>query len=159
MNKTLMAIACSAALMATSASAQPYVGIGVGTAKTDDRNTSYKIFAGIQSTQYFGVELAYSDFGDYRGSSADAWSLAATGTLPLDSNWDLFGKLGITENHTNFSGSGRRSDLLAGVGIGYNISSNIGVRLEYEDFGTLPNSIGGSGAKISNWGLNMRYTF
>ena len=165
MNKVLMAMALSAAFVAIPASAAPasaapygYIGAGIGEAKTDSDNTSYKIFAGIQPTPNFGAELAYNDFGGYRGQTADSWSLAGTGTLPLDKNWDIFGKLGATRNHIKFGGSSDHTDLLAGVGIGYNFTPNVGVRLEYEDFGKLP-AVGGNKTKVTNWGLNMKFSF
>ena len=63
-------------------------------------------------------------------------------------NWDFFGKLGATENYTKFVGSSRHTDLLAGAGIGCNATQNVGVRLEYKDFGELPNDANGSGTKL-----------
>lgn len=159
MNKILMALAFGAAFVATSASAQPYIGAGFGQSKTDSHNTSGKLYGGFQFNQNFGAELAYNDFGNYRGATADSWSLAAVGTLPLDNNWDIFGKLGGTRNHINFAGSSHHDDFLLGVGIGYNINRNVAVRLEYEDFGKLPMDVNGMTAKATNWGLNVKYTF
>ena len=136
MNKVLMAMAFSAVFVAIPASAEPYVGAGVGVADTDSNHTSYKIFGGFQATKNFGGELAYTNFGEYRGDNSDSWSLAATGTVPFD-NWNVFGKLGMTRNYIKFGNSATHTDLLAGVGVGYNFTNNVGVRLEYEDFGKL----------------------
>lgn len=166
MNKILIAVAFSAAFVAISASAaepyapaRVYVGAGGGVADTDDHNTSYKIFGGVQASTNIGIEAAYNDFGGYRGHTAESWSVAMTGTIPLDKNWDVFGKLGLTENHTQYAGSSRRNDLLAGVGIGYNATKNVSVRVEYEDFGNLPDDPNGSSTKVTNLGMNMKYTF
>lgn len=166
MNKVLMAMAFSAAFVAIPASAAPsgytpsgYIGAGVGEAKTDSNNTSYKIFGGMQVAQNFGAELAYNDFGGYRGQRADSWSLAGTATMPLDKNWDIFGKLGATRNHIKFGSSSHHTDLLAGVGIGYNFTPNVSVRLEYEDFGKLPTDVNGNKMKVTNWGLNAKFSF
>ena len=138
MNKVLMAMAFSAVFVAIPASAQAegYVGVGAGVADTDSNHTSYKIFGGVQATQNFGLELAYNDFRNYRDDGSDSWSLAGTGTVPLD-KWSVFGKLGMTRNYIKFGNSATHTDLLAGVGVGYNFTNKVGVRLEYEDFGKL----------------------
>ncbi|MHB1299545.1 MAG: outer membrane beta-barrel protein [Burkholderiales bacterium] len=159
MNKILTTLALGAAFMATTASAQPYVGAGFGQSKTDSHNTSGTLYGGYQFNPNFGAELAYNDFGNYRGASADSWSLAAVGTLPLDNNWDIFGKVGGTRNHMNFAGSSHHDDFLLGAGIAYNINKNVAVRLEYDDFGKLPMDVNGMTANVSNWGLSVKYTF
>lgn len=159
MKKTLMAVAISVAFVATVASAEPYVGAGLGVSRTDSQQTSSKLLVGFQATQNFGVEVAYNDFGGYRGANVTAWSAALVGTLPIDPNWDIFGKLGATENRTTLAGSGRHSDILAGVGIGYNFNKNFALRLEYEDFGKLPTDINGNRWNVTNWGLNAKYSF
>lgn len=159
MNKVLIAITFSAVFVALPAAAQPYLGGGFGYARTDTSHTSYKLLAGFQSTQNFGGEVAYNNFGGYRGGKASSWSAALIGTLPLDKNWDIFAKLGATENHTTATGSARKSEVLLGAGVGYNYTQNIGVRFEYEDFGKSPTDINGNRVKIRNWSLNAKYSF
>ena len=159
MKKFLVAIAVSAAFVAIPASAQTYAGVGIGSAKTDSRNTSYKLFAGYQSTQYLGVEAAYNDFGNYRGANANSWSLAGVGTISLHQYWNVHAKLGATMNNTNLAGTTRHTDLLTGVGVSYIAARNLLVQLEYEDFGALPQDIFGISSKATNWGLNARYSF
>lgn len=159
MKKTLIAVAIAAAFVAAPAFATPYVGAGLGSARTDSNNTGTKIFAGFQSTENFGFQVAYNDFGGYRGAKATAWSVAAVGTMPIDPNWDVFAKVGATENHTTLPGSGRHSDILWGVGAGYNFNKNVALRFEYEDFGKLPTDINGNRWKATNWGVNVKYTF
>lgn len=154
-----MAMALSAAFVAMPATAEMYVGAGLGTAKTDSNNTSFKLFTGYQSTQYLGVELAYNDFGNYRGASANSWSLAGIGTMQMNTYWDIFAKIGATANHTNLTGSSSHSDLLAGVGVSYNVAPNLAVRFEYEDFGALPKDVHGTSSKATNLGLNAKYSF
>lgn len=159
MKKTLMAVAMTAAFVAAPAFATPYVGAGLGWSKTDSNNTSSKVFAGVQSTENLGFQVAYNDFDGYRGAKATAWSVAAVGTMPLDQNWDLSAKVGATENRTTLPGSGRHSDILLGLGAGYNFNKNVALRLEYEDFGKLPTDIYGNRWHARVWGLNAKYTF
>ncbi len=198
MKKILMAVAIAGAFVAAPASAQWYVGAGVGSAQaklgayspaanvnvtgTSNRDTAWKILGGYQFTPNWGAEMQYSDLGHYNytlsqpGASAtgnykaNQWSFAGTGTIPFG-NFYGFGKLGISANHVSTSsacipagcltnGSGYKSDLLAGVGVGYNFTKNIGLRLEYENFGKLTNvSNGGGSVKGEDWALSVKYSF
>jgi OOP family OmpA-OmpF porin len=199
MNKLLIAVAIAGACAAAPASAQWYIGGGVGSAQAklgtyspavgvtvngnSSRDTSFKLFGGYQFTPNWGIEGQYSDLGryDYTVSQAgasgngtyrvDQWSLAGTGTLPLSNNFYLMAKLGVSSNHVRASSvcvplgcasssSGSKSDLLAGIGAGYNFNKNIGVRVEYENFGKMANVANGGGSvKGENWAVSLKYSF
>jgi len=159
MNKLLMAMALGLAAVATPLSAQAYVGAGVGVATTDAEHSSYKIFAGLQIIPNFGLEIAYNNFGNYRGENADAYSFAAVGTLPLGNTWDIFGKVGTTENHTKFADTTNHRDMLAGFGIVFKATSDVSLRIEYENFGKLLNDGSVNNSDVSNWGLNLKSSF
>lgn len=211
MKKILMAVAIAGAFVAAPASAQWYIGggVGAGSAKlgnfsatsgtttvssqgSNSTSTSGKIFGGYQFTPNWGVEGQYVYLGRYNfnatsnvagvtGSGsykADSFDLAGTGTLPLG-NFFLMGKLGLAFNHVNGGnfcasgpggtacatlGNGNRTDLLAGVGAGYNFNANWGLRLEYENFGKMAknnNNGNGNGGDIKgqNWALSVKYAF
>lgn len=159
MKKILFAVAMATTFVAAPAFATPYVGAGLGIASTDSNNTGTKVFTGFQSTENLGFQIAYNDFGKYRGYKATAWSVAAVGTMPINPNWDISAKIGASENRTTLPGSGRHADLLLGIGAGYNFNENVALRLEYEDFGKLPTDINGNRWTATNWGLNVKYTF
>jgi opacity protein-like surface antigen len=159
MKKILMALAISSAFIAVPASAELYIGAGLGSARTDTSNTASKIFVGYQTSENLGFQVAYNDFGGYRGAAATAWSAAMVGTMPIDPNWDVSAKVGASENRTTAAGAGRHSDILWGVGGGYNFNRNVALRLEYENFGKLPTDALGNRWKASNWGLNLKYAF
>ncbi len=138
MKKILSALALSAVLAATPASAQVshvYIGAGVGTANTDSSEFSWKILGGYQHDRHWGIEAAYTDLGRYRGSSADSLSLALTGTLPLDRRWALMAKAGVASNRTRVAGSNDHADALVGIGVAYTVTRRFGLRLEYEQYG------------------------
>src|ERR1035437_3684757 len=117
MKNLLMATAFSAVLlMAGPASAQMYLGAGVGASKTDTKETSWKLYGGYQFNSTWGLELGYTDLGRFRGSDIDSWSLAGTATLPLGERWSLRGKLGAARNHPHFTGATNHTDVLAGLG-------------------------------------------
>jgi len=158
MNIALTAIAISAMLMAVPAAAQPYVGAGLGISNTDTQRTSGKVFVGVQVIPNIGVEVAYTDLGNYRDSSSSALSLALTGTLPLGSTWDILGKWGASQNHTNYAGS-NKTDSMFGFGIGYNVSPIVALRFEYEDFGKFPTDPDGTSTLATSKGLSVRYSF
>jgi len=67
--------------------------------------------------------------------------------------------LGATSNRSNFAGASNHTDLLAGVGVGYSMTKNVGVRLEYEDFGRLSKASTGNDARGRNLGLSVKYGF
>lgn len=159
MSKLLMAVAFGLAFMAAPLSAQAYVGAGLGVATTDAEHSSYKLFAGFQIIPNFGLEIAYNNFGSYRGEKADAYSFAAIGTLPLGNTWDIFGKLGTTENHTQFAATTNHRDLLSGFGIVYKATRDVSLRIEYENFGKLLDDSSSINNNVSNWGLNLKSAF
>lgn len=159
MKKLFTAAVVAAALVAGQASAQMYLGAGAGSSKTGNREDSWKLYGGYQFNPTWGVELGYTDLGQYRGADVESWTLAGTGTMPLNERWSLLGKLGAASNRPQFAGAGDRTALLVGVGIGYGLSKNIGLRLEYEDFGKLSKNGLGSDTKGNNTSLSMKYLF
>jgi OOP family OmpA-OmpF porin len=159
MKKLLVAAAFFAVFSAGTASAQMYLGAGAGAAKTDTHETSWKLYGGYQFNPVWGLELGYTDLGRYRGSDIHSLSAAGTGTMPLADRWSLFGKLGASSNRPRFTGASDHTGLLAGVGVGYNMSKNIGLRLEYEDFGKLSDDSSGSNTRGTNLGLSAKYAF
>jgi len=173
-------VAFAGAFVAGPASAQWYVGAGVGAGQAklsnngtvqgnDSHETSGKIFGGYQFTPNWGIEGQYVYLGKYDvtnggGSGSykpESWGLAATGTIPLSNNFYLMGKLGAAFNRlsdSNFSGS-NKTDLLAGVGAGYNFNANWGIRAEYENFGKITKNNNGGDIKGDNWTVSVKYSF
>lgn len=159
MKKRLIAAALSAAFIAGPASAEMYLGAGIGVSETDTRETSWKGYGGYQFTPNWGIELGYNDLYRYRGSDIELWSLAGTGTLPLGQGWSLLGKVGAATNRSSFQGASHRTELLLGAGVGYSMTRNLGVRLEYEDFGKLSDNANGNNSRGKNLGLSLKYAF
>lgn len=159
MKKLAIAAVLATSLLAGSAFAQVYVGAGAGAAKTDTNETSWKLYAGYQFTPVWGIELGYNDLGSYRGSDIESTTLAGTGTLALGQGWSLLGKLGAASNHPHFSGSSHQTEWLVGVGIGYSFARNLGMRLEYEDFGKLSDANLGDNSRGRNLGVSVSYAF
>jgi OOP family OmpA-OmpF porin len=159
MKKLLMAGALSAAFVAAPALAQTYIGGGIGKSDTDTQENSWKVYGGYQFTPTWGLELGYTDLGNYRGAEVESWSLAGTATLPLNQNWSLLGKLGFARNNAETPSASQKSSTLAGVGVGYALNQNLGLRLEYEDYGKLADTGIGTDDKGSNVVLSVKYSF
>ena len=159
MNKFLKAMLIGVGLLATPVSAQVYVGAGLGVATTDVEHSSYRLFAGFDLIPNLELEMAYNNFGNYRGENADAYSIAGVVTFPLTHSWDLFGKLGATENHTGFAGSTNHKDMLSGFGFVYRATREVSLRFEYESFGRLMDDGKAFNSNVSNWGLNLKSLF
>lgn len=158
MKKLLTAVAFLAALFAGPASAQFYLGAGAGASDTDSNESSWKTFIGYQFTPRWGVEVGYTDLGDYRGGSVDSSFVAGSFTHAFGERWSILAKLGQTWNSPHAAGVNKNSDFYAAVGVGYNFNKHLGLRLEYEDYGELSDSPGPIGSG-SNLALSVKYGF
>lgn len=150
---------------------------------TVNRDAAWKLLAGYQFSQTFGLEAAYGDLGRYGFASGvpglsaagdvrmRAWSLAGTSSVALGKSWSVTGKLGVGNKLAELGrvsgplaaspwvgqGAGR-SDLMLGLGLGYSVGRGFGLRFEYENFG----AAGGSGqgaTKADQWAVSLKYSF
>lgn len=159
--KNTILFAMLAALVGTAAaqSQGAYVGGSVGRAEQKlsfgdikDNDTGFKLFGGYNFNQNFGLEGGYVDLGKLERSGNGARVsfeptsayFAATGTLPLDAQFSLFGKAGVasTEVKANAAAGNltvddkaTRTSAYLSVGAAYAINANLSVVAEYEYFG------------------------
>ena len=184
MKKILLAGAVAAMFAAAPVFAQGYIGLGVGSSKISGFDTAgvnggntnkglVKIYGGYQITPNWGAELQYSDLGkrDLTGPGlatgsfgASQLSLAGTGTLPLGSGFSLLGKLGVSGNRINTSGTsvtgtGGQTGVLIGLGAAYSLTPALSVRVEYEDFGSMAKINNGSTIRANGYSISMKYGF
>lgn len=159
----------------------PIIGAGIpaGTRLTggDSNEGMVKLYGGYQFTPNWGVELQYSDLGKRDAVArtaagapivggtykASQYSVAATGTLALGANFSLLGKLGVSSNRGKVSilgqsSSGSKTSGMAGVGVAYNFTPALAVRLEYEDFGKMGDGFGGS-IRTNATSVSLKYAF
>jgi OOP family OmpA-OmpF porin len=132
---------------ATYSNASPFPNPGV-----------IRVAGGYHFSPMMAVEVGYSIFGDSTiigpgGSatlSATSFQVAAVGSLPLNSRFDLTGKIGIANNSYTltgnipvwggfFSGTSSQSDILLGIGAQYHINQQMTLRAQYESFGKFEN--------------------
>lgn len=163
-----------------------YLGAGLGrstvkenhpgngyTIDRDTHDTGYKLFGGYRFNSYFGIEGGYTDFGKEKfdwvysavesGSgevSANAFTLAATGRLPVGNNFALLGKLGVANMRVKYREDWSQPDYeehirisrtttvpLIGVGAEYALGKNLSLRAEYEAYGKVKMTFDGEKIK------------
>jgi OOP family OmpA-OmpF porin len=185
MKKQLFAAVVSAALaFPLFAQAEgAYIGANVGRSElklsidqegtNKKSNTGYKAYAGYDFTQNFGAEAGYVDFGKVNrtidGTTLEAKShafyAAATGTLPLNEQFSLFAKAGVSQNRTKISisdasgsESKNKTSAIFGIGAAYHFDKKLSLVAEYENFGKVA-SEGGDKLKADLLSIGLRYKF
>jgi OOP family OmpA-OmpF porin len=149
-----IAIAASLAIMACSASAQVrpsfYVGADVGNTKIDGlsgHQSSFGGFLGYQFNQNFAVEGGYRRLADFDNVTVNQTHVSAIGIVPLQGGFNIYGRLGYNNLDTKVN-SGNTTDLgtgvLYGVGVGYNFTPAIAVRLEAQKPSSDSSNLGAS---------------
>jgi OOP family OmpA-OmpF porin len=103
------------------------------------RGVAGKVYGGYSFTPNVALEAGAMHLGEARDDlgkvKANGAFLDAVGTLPLNRDWALLGRVGAA--HARFEGpSGRSSDtgLKLGAGVQYQLSSNMALRAEYEQY-------------------------
>jgi len=162
-------------------------GVPVTASGSSNAGTSVKLYGGYQFTPNWAVEVGYTRLGNHTitataagasGSASydlDAFELSALGILPVSQDFAFFGRLGATHNrmsgasvtvngNTATVSSDSHNAIVWGVGGEWTIKPQLGLRLEYEDFGKFTGNdvwgTGGSGAiKGQMWNLNLKYNF
>jgi len=147
-----------------------YAGVSVGQSEADigacdldiscskdETDTGVKVFAGYQFNPNGAFEFGYVDLGKFKASGVDSFfgnasidweasgfTATVVGTLPVNQNFALMGKLGIffwdldIHARASFFGSGSDSDsgtdLTYGLGVKYDFTKTFGMRAEWERF-------------------------
>lgn len=123
-----------------------YLGGGYGLVTSDgdgfdEEDGAPHFFAGYQILPFLGIEGGYYDFGEYGNSliSADieSYTLALTGRIPVTNTFALFARVGPVWTETEltsgpFSTTEDSEEILVGVGMSFEISRNIDLRLAYD---------------------------
>lgn len=133
-----------------------------------------RIAGGYHFSPMLAVEVGYSMFGDsvidYGASGKDtlkvrSFTVAAVGSLPLNTQFDITGKLGLAHNSLDASTTvpgyvgltQSQSDLLIGLGAQYHVNSQLSLRLQYENFGKFDNT--SQPMKATAISLGVAYNF
>ncbi|MBW6419557.1 outer membrane beta-barrel protein [Celeribacter sp. PS-C1] len=159
------------------------------TTSYDEEDTAFKIFLGYEINEFLAIEGGYADFGSpsvnydiYGGQTpyttkaaveTDAWFIAAKGTYAINEKFEVFGKLGLSnnrfvENYTSSldipeaggpgASSSTKTDVYYGVGVQYNTASPISFVAEYENFGEFGDNSTGR-ADVDMFSIGVVYNF
>ena len=131
-----------------------------------------RIAGGFYFSPVFAVEMGYSMFGDsdYNDPvygpaviSATSFQLAGLAIMPLNSQFDLIGKLGLTSNAETYSdasngyGTWTRSDLVIGLGGQFHVNPQVSVRALFDSYGKFDNIV--PPMKATSASLGVVYDF
>ncbi len=121
-----------------------YVGFKFGSANksvntVSETNSSWGIFGGFQFNQNVALEVGYTDFGTVAGGliKFTGFDVAAVGTLPINQQFSLFGRLGMASVKEDFSLAGLSASRTAptfGIGGQFNVNQQFGIRLAYDRY-------------------------
>lgn len=119
----------------------------------DDNSVGFKLFGQYRFNQWFAIEGAYHNIGDFEDESPNDFppntlklnfnGFSAQGVLYVPSpveDFQAFVKAGFYDFDDELSvnsgttSSSSESGLVAGAGVGFDVSERIGIRLEYEWF-------------------------
>lgn len=146
-----------------------YAGLNVGIGKpnistTNGVDKSSSIVSGgvlgYKINKYLGVEGQYTGIGKVTDkvsghAKGDALSLTAIGFLPLNDEFNLYGKLGVAATKTTVSSNlspmhdASRTGITYGLGGEYNINKNIGMRLGWDHYNAAVDLTGGSKSNVN----------
>jgi OmpA-OmpF porin, OOP family len=159
--KKFTAVLFSSFIVATTASSVAsaddggfYVGANLGIGKPDINTTNGTsksssavggAILGYKLNKYVGVEGQYTGVGKVTDkvngtAKGDAASLTAIGFLPLNDEFNLYGKLGVAHTKTTVSSNltpmndATRTAITYGIGSEYNFNKNIGMRLGWDHY-------------------------
>jgi OOP family OmpA-OmpF porin len=133
-------LAAVAVLFSAGATAQTmlqgaYVGLDIGNADFgSEDDTAFKLFGGFKFHPNFAVELAYSQLVDKGPAEATAIEVDAVGFFPLAPQLNILGKLGFAR----ISNGEDENEFTFGVGIQYDVTRQIGARLQWQRYTTDP---------------------
>lgn len=165
----------------TSTVNQPgaYLGGGVGMFKSrggdfDDDNNFFEIVGGYKFNQFFALEGAYINFGEYGGSvasaSVDGWKAAAVGSFPVTPMVNLYAKGGMLFSNVDvevvgFEESYSDEQFFVGLGVNFTVADPLSVSLEYNryrvdvDDSNWPGEVDNSDTDIDTLSLGVKFHF
>ncbi|MES1982166.1 MAG: outer membrane beta-barrel protein [Pseudomonadota bacterium] len=149
----------------------------------DDHDTGYKIFAGYRVNRNFAVEGGYVDLGKFGFTAATVppgtltgdikikgLNIDVVGFLPVTDKFSVFGRAGViyAQTRDSFRGTGavnvlnpnpskNHADLKFGLGVQYDVSDALGLRLEAERY-RVNDAVGNTGdVHLISAGLVYRF--
>jgi OOP family OmpA-OmpF porin len=115
------------------------------TSGCENKDSSWKGFIGFNINETFSAEATYTSIGDLHksGTASDisAFSVSALANLPINDQFAVFGKAGLSRwksENTDSEKSG--SDMTYGVGAKINLNETMKLRAEWEHLPSISTS-------------------
>jgi OmpA-OmpF porin, OOP family len=172
----LLSTFVAAPVLAADNTGKAYIGADLGSATYSNVSPfpnpgMFRIAGGYHFSPMIAAEIGYTYFGESKVTigpdsatlNASSFQFAVVGSLPLNAQFDLIGKLGLAANSAKssntlgYSYSASQSSVLFGVGAQYHVNSQFAVRAQYEDYGNFENV--SSPMKATTISLGVTYDF
>lgn len=116
-----------------------------GETNCEDKDTAWKLFAGYKVTNNLSAEGAYVNLGDMHksGENSDisALTINAVGSLPINQQFEMFGKIGAMRwSSDNTSSDENGVGVTYGVGAKMSLNDTTKLRAEWEKFPNIDTS-------------------
>lgn len=120
-----------------------------GSTSCEDGDTAWKVFGGYKISENLSAEASYVNLGDLHkttgagteNSDVTALTATAVGSMPINEQFDIFGKVGgMRWSSDNTSGSQDGFGLTYGVGAKMNLNETTKLRAEWEKFPSIETS-------------------
>lgn len=160
-------------------------GLAVSTTHADDSATGWKLFAGYRFNPYWAMEGGYTALGKYEFDGqviadpgavkatfkAESWNLMAVGILPINDQYEVFGKAGVGYWRTRLEATGTFSaqnvrtfkthgtSPVFGLGGIVHLTPNWSARLEWERFHEIGEASGSGRSDIDLTSLALQYNY
>ena len=137
-------------------------GIGVVPIACEDKDSSWKLFAGYKFNRHVSVEGGHVDFGRLReiGGAAEAHlettalEASLVGGLPITQQFSLLGRVGGYRSRAELSGAaaGKKStsNFTFGVGVQYDFGRHVGLRGEWQRYQNVKARNDATGTEMSS---------
>ncbi|MEO7744056.1 MAG: outer membrane beta-barrel protein [Usitatibacter sp.] len=163
------------------------LGFDAATTSFDDKDSAYRIHGGYRFHRNFAVELGYVNLGRYSSRSlvlptgslenrfrVEGVDVSAVGLLPLNSQFTVYGRVGLFASRTraSYAGTGsvvlingassqreRTQDLTYGVGAMYNFSPRFSLVAEISEYRGVGSELTGGELDIRTISAGLVYRF
>lgn len=149
---------------------------GVAGVSCDKKDTAYRLAGGYNFNKNLGAEISYSDYGNATANGpggtasfgATAFQIVGTGTLPLGNQFSLTAKAGLASVNVDASlatvlltgaRSASNNNFVWGVGAQFDVTPTIGIRVNYEDLGTVGDIATTTESKLSAISAGVVFKF
>ncbi len=152
-------------------------GLPAGSTITGCKDTSaaLRVALGMEFAPQFSGEVSYGSYGSAALGTAtipgqgviaggnwklSGFQLAGIGALPVSDMFSVTGKIGIASTKIDaFGMSATSNNLVWGLGVKFKVNSDVAVRAQYENLGTVGDTNTTGTAKVSLMTVGVVYQF